>query len=103
MIMISQEVISHAEKIRDYMKLKQRPWDEKNITVVSKSTGYLDYRKRPIDDEFLINFLVWDLDRIIKYPHSPYEYQIFQEVPAEVMGAFDVLKNSWFTKRLLPK
>lgn len=81
--------------------MKQRPWSKSSITVVSEPISFSEYRKWPIDDKVLINFLVWDLDRIIKYPHPPYEYQVFQEVPDEILVSFEVLKSMGFTKRVI--
>lgn len=81
--------------------MKQRPWDNSSIKVVSEPISFLEYRKWPIDDEVLINFLVWDLDRIIKYPYAPYEYQIAQEVSDEVLISFEFLKSKGFTKRII--
>lgn len=75
--------------------------DNSSIKVVSEPISFLEYRKWPIDDEVLINFLVWDLDRIIKYPYAPYEYQIAQEVSDEVLISFEFLKSKGFTKRII--
>jgi hypothetical protein len=81
--------------------MKKRPWNRNSITVISEPISFLEYRKWPIDDKVLINFLVWDLDRIIKYPYPPYEYQIFQEIPDEIIESFEFLKSRGFAKRVI--
>ena len=84
--------------------MKQRPWEStNNLTVWSESVSFQGYvNDIQISLEEFLTFLVGDLDRIIKYPYPPYEFQIKQEVPKSVLESFEYLKSAWYTSRLLP-
>ncbi len=78
---------------------KQWPWKKINFYITSPKILFEDYPNEIIKIEQIINIMIWDLDRIIKYPKL--WFQIYQEVPEKVMKAFYKLIDLWFDKDLI--
>lgn len=75
-------------------------WPDENVdlTVVSQPYTYEEYVGKVIDREVIINIMVGDLQRIIIYPGMG--FQIHQNIPVEVMDAYDQLIKLGYTKHL---
>lgn len=80
--------------------MKQRPGRKDiEILVTSPQISFENYPNEEISLEEIIHLIVWDLQRIIKYPRL--WFQIYQEIPDEVIHAYQELIHLWFTKYLL--
>lgn len=81
---------------------KQRP-NNKDITftVTSPQIAFSEYCNDEIPLEQVINIMVGDLQRIIEYPALG--FQIYQEVPWQVMDAYNTLVSLGFTNALIHK
>ncbi|MBD3186777.1 YdcF family protein [Candidatus Bathyarchaeota archaeon] len=71
----------------------------KDVIVTSPKISFLDYPNEYISMNELINTMVGDLHRIMKYPSMG--FQIAQEIPLEVKKAFNSLVSKGFIKHLL--
>lgn len=78
---------------------KQWPWENIIFYVTSPQISFEDYPNEEIPMEKVIDIMVWDLQRISEYPKM--WFQIPQEVPTEVMQAYERLVELWFTKSLI--
>lgn len=79
---------------------KQWPDQSVNIIVTSSKMPFEEYVGN--DEEYrdmTLNLLVGDLERIIRLPERG--IQIHQEVPANVLNAFEHLKENGYTKQLM--
>lgn len=78
---------------------KQWPSTATSLAVTSPPYSFEDYcnEDQPIDT--VINIMVGDLQRIMEYPKRG--LQAPQQIPAAVMGAYEMLVNAGFTKHLL--
>jgi uncharacterized SAM-binding protein YcdF (DUF218 family) len=78
-------------------------WPEKDVTVTSPQIPFEEYLKtyanRALTSMDVIGIMVGDLQRIRLYPARG--FQIEQEVPADVVAAFDELVAAGFTKYLI--
>ncbi|MDP4094917.1 MAG: YdcF family protein [Bacillota bacterium] len=77
-------------------------WPEVKVMVTSPDLTYKEYCKDPpegLTGDEIINIIVGDLDRIRKYPEKG--YQIYQEIPPEVLSAFEKLVELGYTKYLV--
>lgn len=74
-------------------------WPHRELIVSSPPICYRDYPNKEIKKEELINIMVGDLQRIIEYPALG--YQIEQNVPEEVMEAYEKLIGLGFTGHLI--
>ena len=74
-------------------------WPETEIMVTSPRLTWEEYSKDETKKQEDINIIVGDLQRILVYPRRG--YQIYQEVPADVMEAYRKLVEMGYTKRLL--
>lgn len=72
---------------------------DQNLLVTSQRVSMLKYINDEILLESLINLLVWDLQRIIKYPEK--WFQIIQDVPENVVIAMNQLIDYWYTKQII--
>ncbi len=77
----------------------RKVWPEPKIMVTSPQISFEDYPTKEIPTERVINIMVGDLQRIIEYPSKG--FQIPQDVPENVMQAFQFLKKAGFTKHLI--
>jgi len=73
-------------------------WPDKKLLVTSPQVPFAEYPTTEIPLERVINIMVGDLQRIIIYPAKG--FQIHQEVPKEVMDAYEELIASGFDKHL---
>ena len=74
-------------------------WPDVELTLSSPQLTFDEYLNRPIDADNVVNIMVGDLQRIIEYPKLG--YQIEQEVPDEVMQAYQALIESGYDKHLI--
>jgi len=82
---------------RSYATFK-RHWPDKMLMVTSPQISFLEYPTNEITIERVINIMVGDLQRIKIYPGRG--FQIEQEIPAEVLDAYDELVRRGYTKHL---
>jgi uncharacterized SAM-binding protein YcdF (DUF218 family) len=79
-------------------------WPEKNVVVTSPQVSFReyvnDYTNRALSAADVVSIMVGDLQRIRVYPARG--YQIAQEIPDEVWGAFEELVRAGFDKYLVP-
>lgn len=80
-------------------------WPEKDLVVTSPQVSfreYLDhYTNRALSVADVVGIMVGDLQRIRIYPERG--WQIAQEIPAEVWGAFEELVCAGYDKYLIQK
>jgi len=78
-------------------------WPEKQVIVTSPQTGFDDYlanyANSALSPNEVVSIMVGDLQRIRVYPARG--YQIEQDVPSEVIAAYDELVAEGFTKYLI--
>jgi uncharacterized SAM-binding protein YcdF (DUF218 family) len=78
-------------------------WPEKDVSVTSPQVCFEEYLKTYANSALtsmdVIGIMVGDLQRIRLYPARG--FQIEQEVPADVVAAFDELVAAGFTKYLI--
>lgn len=78
---------------------KQRPGEEVVFYVTSPLLSFDEYCNLEIPMDKAINIMVWDLQRIIEYPKK--WFQTYEEVPENVLEAYEKLISLWFTKSLI--
>lgn len=78
---------------------KQRPNQDVICYVSSPQLSLDEYFDGSIDENRIINLMVWDLQRIIEYPKL--WFQIPQEVPEEVLKSYEYLKSAWYVQFLM--
>lgn len=79
---------------------KQWPGDEVHIRVTSPQISFEEYFNVDEKEQLkIINIMVGDLERIKVYPEKG--FQIYQEIPANVMNAFEQLVDAGFTSHLI--
>lgn len=86
---------------RTYATFKKQ-WPEQRFTVTSPPISYLDYvarNSKGLSREKVISIMVGDLECIIEYPALG--FQIYQEVPANVIDAYNKLIAAGFDKHLI--
>ena len=80
-------------------------WPEKDVVVTSPQISFEEYLRsysnRALSSADVISIMVGDLQRIRVYPARG--FQIEQDVPAEVLAAYDELVAAGFTKHLIPQ
>jgi len=74
-------------------------WSNKKVIVTSPPIDFDDYPTEKISKDDVINIMVGDLQRIKIYPEKG--FQIFQEIPDNVWGAYQELVQLGYTKHLL--
>lgn len=79
--------------------MKQRPWKEISISITSPNLTIQQLVTYEVPFDELISIMVGDLQRIIEYPNK--WYQIFQEVPEDVLASYRYLIDRWFTSHLI--
>ncbi len=78
---------------------KQWPDSETQISVTSPEISYDEYFTDDMPKDLVINIMVGDLQRIKEYPKLG--YQIEQDIPEAVWGAYEQLIAAGFTKHLI--
>jgi uncharacterized SAM-binding protein YcdF (DUF218 family) len=74
-------------------------WPELDVVVTSPQLGFDDYATGEIQKDDVIHIMVGDLQRLIVYGKKGWSAP--QEIPAEVMAAYEGLVGAGYTKRLL--
>jgi len=74
-------------------------WPGINILVSSIPITLEAYISIIGDEDFVINMMVGDLQRIDRYPQMG--FQIYQNIPKNVKNAFDILVKNGYNKRLI--
>jgi uncharacterized SAM-binding protein YcdF (DUF218 family) len=77
----------------------RKVWPEKEAVVTSPPIPYENYANEEIPRERVIHIMVGDLQRIRAYPARG--FQIEQDIPSEVWGAFERLVALGFTDNLI--
>lgn len=78
-----------------------KQWEGANsmaLSITSPKTTYDEQWGEVITKEIFLNTMVADLERIREYPKKG--FQIEQEIPKEVLNAYDMLVAEGFTKYL---
>jgi uncharacterized SAM-binding protein YcdF (DUF218 family) len=75
-------------------------WPEVNIICASAPISLDDYLDRSGNPGYEINMIVGDLQRVMRYPM--HRFAIPQDVPPDVVGAYQRLVQAGFTDRVLP-
>lgn len=77
----------------------KKHWPDKILHVTSPQISFEDYPTGVISLEKVINIMVGDLQRIRMYPEKG--YQIFQQIPDEVWGAYEKLVERGYSEHLM--
>lgn len=77
----------------------RKQWPEVEVAVTSPSLSFENYPVGEITLEMTLHAMVGDLQRIVEYPKLG--YQILQEVPAEVIEAYNYLVARGYDKRVM--
>jgi uncharacterized SAM-binding protein YcdF (DUF218 family) len=83
---------------RTYATIKVH-WPNKKLIVASPPINFNDYPTNEISKDDVINIMVGDLQRIKIYPEMG--FQIYQEIPSNVWGAYEKLISFGFNKHLM--
>lgn len=84
---------------RAYATFKKE-WPEVEVVVTSPPISFENYPTEHISFDAFVNIMVGDIERIVEYPK--YGFQIEQDVPADVLEAYEALKIAGYTKHLIP-
>ena len=77
----------------------RRVWPEKDAIVTSPAIPFDEYPTDEIPKDDVINIIVGDLQRIMVYPGKG--FKIPQEIPDDVIDAYEKLVKLGFTKHLI--
>lgn len=83
---------------RSYATFKKN-WPEKDLTVTSPQISFDDYPNDEIPLGKLIHIMTGDFQRIKLYPEKG--FQIYQEMPEEVLQAFEQLVDAGYRDHLI--
>ena len=83
---------------RSYATFKKH-WPDKKLLVTSPKISFDEYPIPDIPLERVINIMVGDLQRIIEYPQKG--FQIKQEVPEDVLHAYETLIQLGYDQHLM--
>lgn len=75
-------------------------WPEVGVVCASMPLSYDDYVRSIGDERLVIDMMVGDLQRIIEYPARG--FAVRQDVPAEVIAAYERLHAAGFVSRAVP-
>jgi uncharacterized SAM-binding protein YcdF (DUF218 family) len=75
-------------------------WPELDVVVTSPQIDFDDYATGGIQKDDVIHIMVGDLQRLVVYGSKGWSAP--QQIPAEVMAAYEGLVAAGYTKRLLP-
>lgn len=84
---------------RAYATCRQR-WAEVDPVCASEPLEFEDYMASIGDAMLVLDMLVGDLQRVVEYPKRG--FAIRQEVPDEVLKAYNRLTKAGYTSRLMP-
>ena len=84
---------------RSYATFKKH-WPEKMVLVTSPQIAFEDYPTMEIPLDRVINIMVGDLQRIKEYPAKG--FQIAQDIPENVLQAYQLLVGAGYTSHLMP-
>lgn len=112
-VLLSREVLArHGHRPRSvllvckpYMERRafatcRKLWPEVDVVCASAPLGLRDYARSIGDDRLVVDMLVGDLQRVVRYPARGFAVE--QPVPADVRAAYDRLVTAGFDSRLLP-
>lgn len=77
----------------------RKQWPEVEVTCASAPIEFDDYLKLMDNDPVIIDMIAGDFQRVMAYPKQG--FAIEQDVPAEVVAAFERLRAAGYTSRLL--
>lgn len=83
---------------RSYATFKKH-WPDKDLIVTSPQISFTDYPNDKIPLERVINIMVGDMQRIKEYPAKG--FQVYQEIPAQVLSAYEKLVDLGFNQHLI--
>lgn len=83
---------------RSYATFKKH-WPDKELLVTSPQISFEEYPNDEITLEKVINIMVGDLQRIKYYPEKG--FQVYQEIPGEILQAYEQLVKYGFDKHLM--
>ena len=83
---------------RTYATFK-KIWPEKEFIVTSPQISFQSYPNDEISKDKVINIMVGDLQRIKQYPEKG--FQIYQEIPDDVLSAYQKLVELGYTSHLI--
>ncbi len=83
---------------RSYATFKKH-WPDKKLLVTSPQISFEEYPTDEILIEKVINIMVGDLQRIKIYPEKG--FQIYQDIPDEILDAYERLVTLGFDKHLV--
>jgi hypothetical protein len=79
---------------------KHWPLDSYKLMVTSQDLTYDEYMDSiDVDKDTMINIMVGDLQRILIYPEKG--YMIHQDVPKDVLDAYEKLIELGYTKHMV--
>ena len=78
----------------------QKRWPELDVSVTSPQIDFDDYPTDAIRKDDVIHVMVGDLQRLIVYGQKGWSAP--QDVPSEVLGAYEGLVAAGYTGRLIP-
>lgn len=73
-------------------------WPEVEVSCTSEPLSLADYVRSIGDEKLVVDMLVGDLHRVIEYPRRG--FAIEQDVPAEVLAAYERLRCAGFDSRV---
>lgn len=76
-----------------------KQWEEVEVKVTSPQLSFREYCGKEISEEKVIHIMVGDLQRIMEYPKKG--FMLKQEVPEEVMEAFEFLVEAGYRGHLM--
>ena len=77
----------------------RKVWPEVDVVCASEPLKFDDYVRSIGDEKLVVDMLVGDLQRIVEYPKQGFAVE--QDVPADVMDAYNRLIEEGFDSRLL--
>lgn len=80
---------------------KQWPDHKIELSITSPVLTYDEYCEWFCDEDYLINMVVWEVQRMLLYPDMWYIMK--QGVPESIIYAYKFLKEEWYTKQLIKK
>lgn len=83
---------------RSYATFKKH-WPEKKLMVTSPQISFEDYPNEEIPLEKVVHIMVGDLQRVIEYPAKG--FQVYQQVPGDVLDAYNQLVTAGYTHHLM--
>lgn len=92
-------IVTKPYMTRRALATAQKVWPEISWSVASEGGNFETHLIRNTHKDRIIELMVGDLDRIIKYPDRG--FQLTQEVPDTVMAAYEILIQNGYTRCLV--